>query len=120
MKPIACKYNGVTAGVPMFTIDEPILVGGMLTGLAELHPAGSTVSESTINRAGRYIPYPVAEIEMLRKLADDRREVEYILSGIKSAKDLLTAATRVNSGSHVNVANAGNLLHKIIQEHETK
>ena len=99
MKPIACKYSGLCAGVPMFTIDEPILTNGMLTGLAELHPAGSTVSENTINRAGRFIPYPVAEIEMLRKICDDRREVEYILSGIKRAE---------------------NLLNQIVKEHETK
>lgn len=115
MKPIACKYNGITAGVPMFTIDEPILTNGMLTSLAELHPAGSTVSENTINRAGRFIPYPVAEIEMLRKITDDRREVEYILSGIKSAKAFIQQAKSLEADTYIN--RAENLLAQIVKEH---
>lgn len=97
----------------MFNIEEPILVPEATSFAPILHPVNSTVSENTINRAGRYIPYPAAEIEMLRKLADDRREVIYICSGIKTAEDLLDASRK-------ELDRAAALLNQITTEHEQK
>lgn len=111
MKPIACKYIGLCLDVPMFNIEEPILVPEATSFAPILHPANSTVSENTINRAGRFIPYPVAEIEMLRKLADDRREVLYICSGIKTAEDLLAISRK-------ELDQAATLLNQITTGHE--
>ena len=108
MKPIACKYNGLTLDVPLFILEEPL----------PDHPAGSTVSEETINRNGRFILYPVAEIEMLRKICDDRREIDYILSSVANARVFLEGASHTNSGSHPNIARADTLLGQIVRQHQ--